>query len=66
MGYDDNFEISSVSSHGNQRSYKGVSSKDSESMVPSIKDVNPNEIEKMVLKRLEQLCPPPYRQTYVQ
>ena len=65
MDYDDNFDISSVSSHGNQKSDKGVSSKDSESMVPSVKDVNQNEIAEMVLKRLGQLCPPPYRPTYV-
>ena len=44
---------------------KGVSSKDSESMVSSVKDVNQDEIAKMVLKILGQLCPPPYRPTYV-
>ena len=66
MDYDDNFDISSVSSHGNQRSDKGVFSSDSESMVLSVKDVNQNEIAKMVLKRLGQLCPPPYRQMYAQ
>ena len=65
MDYDDNFDISSVSSHGNQKSDKGVSSKDSESMVPSVKDVNQDEIAEMVLKRLGQLRPPPYRPTYV-
>ena len=66
MDYDNNFDISSVSSHGNQKSDKGVSSKDSKSMVPSVKDVNQDEIAEMVLKRLGQLRPPPYRQTYAQ
>ena len=64
MDYDDNFDISSVSSHGTQKDDKKNSTKDSKSTVPSVKELNPNEVAELVLKRMRQLYHPPYRPMY--
>ena len=52
MDYDDNFDISSVSSHGDHKSEARFLAKDAELAVPSVKDTQPDEIAKLVLKRL--------------
>ena len=54
MDYDDNFDISSISSHGDRKSEMRTSAKDVESTIPFVKDTQPDEIVELVLKRLDE------------
>ena len=65
MDYDDNFDISSVSSHGDHKSKMKSSSKDAESVVPFVKDTQLGEIVELVLKHLGQVRAP-FRPMYAQ
>ena len=60
MDYDDNFEMSSSSSHGENRSPP----RSSNNGMSSSKDTNPEQLIDMVLRRLGQTYRPqqPYRQ----
>ena len=65
MDYKDNFNISSVSSHGHQKNDKRASSEDFESMIPLVKETNPKVITDVVLRRLGHVQAP-FRPMYAQ
>ena len=58
MDYDDNFDMSSISSQESKREDKSTSSKGTD---PSIPSVNPDQIVDQVLRKMGQMYRPSFR-----